>query len=259
MEKINTKLVLQFVIGTFVLSWLAWGIIIFADLEYGTPLFMTLYGVVGGLSPMIVVFTLLIKNKIMPAKQLFKTIFAVKQPVIMYLCVIGFLVLYFGASALLGIVDYAQPIYLSLLMFPFMMVGGGLEEVGWRFLFQPSLERKLSFIPASTIIAIIWITWHLPLFFIKGTHQYTWNFILWALMVFGFCFILGAIHHLSKSVWLCIFFHTLINCLTESFMPNNLENFAQGIIPQTILTVVCITVSIAVVVIVKKRGDYNQK
>ena len=259
MEKASAKLVWQFVIGVFIVSWLAWGICIFAKLEHGTPLFMVLYGVVGGLSPMAIVFVLLIANKAMTVKQFFKTVFAAKQPVSMYLCVAGFLAVYYGLNALLGAVEYATPVYLSLLLFPIMLVGGGLEEVGWRFLFQPWLEKRLSFIPASLIVAFVWTIWHLPLFYIEGTHQHEWNFILWSFMVFGFCFMLGAIYHLSKSVWLCVLFHTLINCLTETFMPRGLENLEQGIIPQTILMLACVAVSIVAVALANRRRAQDAK
>lgn len=258
----NNKIALKLVIGSFSLAWLSWGGIIIANqfgyFKYGTPLFMALYAL-GGLAPAIVAITLLLKNKIMPAKQLFKTIFAVKQPIRMYLYTIGFLVLYFGLGTFLGLFEYVSPIYLSLLTFPIMIIGGGFEEVGWRFVFQPALEKKLPFAAASAITGVIWSLWHLPLFYIEGTSQYAWSFVIFAIGTVGGAFMLAAIYRLSKSVWLCVLFHTLINCLYESFRINA-DNFDIAFVPVIITSAVLIIVATILVMLAKKHPTHcNQE
>lgn len=40
---------------------------------------------------------------------------------------------------------------------------GGLEELGWRGFMLPELQRKLSPLTASLLIAVAWSLWHLPL------------------------------------------------------------------------------------------------
>ena len=215
---------------------------------------MVLY-LLGGMAPPIVVFTLLIKNKVMPAKQLFKTVFSVKQPILMYACIIGFLVLYFCVGALVGLIDYVSPVYLSLLTFPVMLVGGGFEEVGWRYMLQPALEKRFPFVIASSITAVVWALWHIPLFYMEGTSQYNSSFALFAILTFAGAFILAAIYRLSKSVWLCISFHALSNCLYGSFMPR-MELFEQGFVPTVLVTAVCVVVSILVVILTKKQQKH---
>ena len=62
-----------------------------------------------------------------------------------------------------------------------MLFGGGNEEVGWRMILQPELEKKFNFHIATIFTAIIWWLWHLPIFFIKGTanaDRYLPQFIL---------------------------------------------------------------------------------
>ena len=49
--------------------------------------------------------------------------------------------------------------------------GGGNEELGWRGLLQPALEKKFSFPLATVITALVWVAWHLPLWLIPGTSQ----------------------------------------------------------------------------------------
>ena len=255
------KTVCKFVVMTFCLSWLLWGSIIFANqLGYlkttsselnETVLRMALLGI-GACGPAISAIIVLSKDKGTPKKQIFKNIFAVKQPVLMYLITIGFLALYFIAGTLTGFMEFnGSPIYLSLLTFPIMIVGGGFEEVGWRF-FQPELERKLPFPIACSITAVVWSTWHLPLFFMEGTNQFTANFGLFTIMVFGLAFALAAIYYVSKSVWLCIFFHTMTNCLYESFTIKN-SDVSKDLATSVITTGLLIIASISVVSIVNRR------
>lgn len=250
----NNKNALRLVIGTYCLAWVSWGSIIIANrfgyLKYGTPIFMALYAL-GALAPAIVAITLLLKNKVMPARELFKTIFAVKQPVLMYLCMIGFLALYFGLGTFLGLFEYVSPIYLALLTFPINIIGGGFEEVGWRFVLQPTLEKKLPFVVASLITGVVWSLWHLPLFFIEGTSQYAWSFCIFAIGTVGGAFMLAAIYRLSKSVWLCVLFHTLTNCLYESFRINA-DNFDVAFVPVIITSAVLIIVATVLVMLAKK-------
>ena len=205
--------------------------------------------IIGALAPVIVSVTFILKHKTMSPKQLFKTIFEIKQPLVYYLIVAGFMVLYVTIGALTGAFTLFSPVY--LLLFPIMIVVGGLEEVCWRFVLQSSLEKKLPFFTASSIISIIWATWHLPLFFIVGQLQYDWNFGLYAILLFGLGFIIAAIYRLTKSVWLCILFHALVNTLFEdSSFSIRLADFESDFTPVVVtsaalIIISCLTVRIA--------------
>ncbi|WP_442905418.1 CPBP family intramembrane glutamic endopeptidase [Kineothrix sp. MB12-C1] len=50
-----------------------------------------------------------------------------------------------------------------------MIMDGGMEEIGWRYLLQPTLEKQFSYFIATVITAFIWWAWHLPMFFIPGS------------------------------------------------------------------------------------------
>lgn len=218
-HKLSNGTLPKFLIGTYCLTFLMWGSIIIANhfgfLQYGTPLFMILY-LIGGNAPPIVAIVCLLQDKVLTAKQLFKTIFAVRQPARMYLAVIGFVALYFVIPTLLGKTDMVSPLYISLISLPLMVIGGGLEEIGWRFILQPALEKKFPFAIATVITAVIWAVWHLPLFLIDGTNQFTQNFGLFTISVFGLSFALAAIYRVSNSLWLCISFHSILNAVWES-------------------------------------------
>jgi membrane protease YdiL (CAAX protease family) len=236
---------IKIVIVTFFCTWLIWGCIIAANqfgyLYDGTPLNMVFF-ILGALSPAIVSVTFILKNKIMPAKQLFRTIFEIKQPITSYLLVAVFFVLYIVAGVLSGTFILFTPAV--LLMFPVMVIVGGLEEVCWRFVLQPPLEKKHPFVVVALIIAGIWAIWHLPLFFIAGRLQYNWNFGLYAILILGLAFLLAAIYRITKSVWLCVLFHALVNTMFEdtSFIIG-LGDFNDDFVPLTITSSILIIVS----------------
>jgi len=39
---------------------------------------------------------------------------------------------------------------------PFLVVLGGLEELGWRGILQPKLENLISYIPSIILVSLIW-------------------------------------------------------------------------------------------------------
>ncbi len=199
-----------------------WGIIIVANqmghFKFGTPISMILF-VIGGNAPPIVAYIVLKKQKIIAGmKQLAKEAFAIKQNYLHYVILIAFLGLYFGVPALMrGISNGVKP-YIGFLNIPLMIPLGGLEEIGWRYVLQANLEKRFSFGVATSITAIIWAVWHLPLFFIEGTVNHKLNFGLFVIMVFGMSFALATLYYVSKNIWLCILFHSTINALSSSWV-----------------------------------------
>lgn len=69
--------------------------------------------------------------------------------------------------AVLGIL----PIYMFFLSLPGNLIIGGLEEAGWMYILQPELDKKYGFVLSSVFVGIIWVLWHIPLFFIPGTNH----------------------------------------------------------------------------------------
>ena len=97
------------------------------------------------------------------------------------------------------------------LIFLTMILGGGLEELGWRGVAQPMLERRLSRLASAAIVGIAWALWHLPLFFIHGVSQYGANFQLFAADVLGNAFLLAWIYGGTGSILVCVLFHAASN------------------------------------------------
>ena len=128
-----------------------------------------------------------------------------------------------------------QAFYYGLLNIPMMIFLGGLEELGWRNILQPELEEKFSFGIASVLTSLIWAIWHLPLFFIAGTSQSGMNFGLFTVMIFGMSFALASIYYVSKSIWLCILFHTIINAFSSIWIIN--EDILTRVITLVVLII----------------------
>lgn len=196
---------------------------------------------VGGLAPAISAITLILKSKQMPGKELVKTIFDFRQPILWYVVVIVIVIISFIIPLIMNRARVFAPIYMSILLLPVNLLGGGLEEIGWRFLFQPTLEKKTNFIFATLTTAIVWALWHLPLFFITGTNQSTWSFWAFAILALGMSFILATIYRVSKSVLLCILFHTMWNAIGESIAIN------MDIVTSTIISIVLIAISVILI------------
>lgn len=97
------------------------------------------------------------------------------------------------------------------LIFLTMILGGGLEELCWRGVAQPMLERRFSRLTSAAMVGIAWALWHLPLFFIHSVSQYGANFELFAADVVGNAFLLAWIYGGTGSILVCVLFHAASN------------------------------------------------
>ena len=106
-----------------------------------------------------------------------------------------------------------NPWYLLVPYLPFMVIGGGIEEIGWRGYLQPCLEKRFSFVPAALIQGSIWAIWHLPLWFVQGSTQSSLNFGSFWLYCVVFCFVLGALYRATSSIFAAVLLHAWVNVL----------------------------------------------
>lgn len=245
----------EFVLLTFCISWICWGTVIIANkfgyLQYGTFISMILF-LIGGNGAPIASYILLKKWKEIDGfKSFLKRNFNFKSSVKNYGLVLTLLLVHFIIPISLASTNRKMAIYYGLLMIPMNVIGGGLEEIGWRGILQPYLEMIMSFSKATIIIAVIWIMWHIPLWFIVGTYQSGINFFMFSIAVFGMTFSLAVIRKITHNVFLCILFHSCINSFITVFMPQ--QNF------NTILTMVVeISLSIIICILYKyKMIDYR--
>ena len=53
---------------------------------------------------------------------------------------------------------------------------GPVEELGWRGVAQPLLQRRFAPLWVSMILGGVWGLWHFPAFLLSGTPQSGWSF-----------------------------------------------------------------------------------
>ena len=49
------------------------------------------------------------------------------------------------------------------------LVFGGIEEIGWRYFFQPTLQEKLTYLVSTLCTFVAWSLWHILYFYIDGS------------------------------------------------------------------------------------------
>lgn len=199
-------------------------------LKGGVGLFIH-YGVIGfgaGMAPAYAAFIIWNKKEKRSLKGFIRNIFytADFRKTIVYLLV--FALIQFTACAVqesyLG-----NPWYLFILFIPFMIFGGGLEEVGWRGILQPLFEKRFSFLTAALIEGVIWSVWHLPLWLIPNTSQRAMNFPAFALYTIILGLTLAAAYRLTNSIWASILLHAWGNTvLGGMYTLTTLNNFPDA-------------------------------
>ena len=108
-----------------------------------------------------------------------------------------------------------------LLALLLMAIKGPIEEIGWRGLALPLLQRSMAPIWAALVLGVIWAVWHLPAFLLNGTPQSAWSLTPFLLGTVALSVIVTPLFNSSRgSILLPAFFHMqLINPLWPDAQP----------------------------------------
>lgn len=215
------KTTIKFTALTFCITFILSGFCIICE-QFGITLennhLLFIPYILSSFSPAIASYVVLKKsNEITGFREWIKTVFRFKTSSYFYLLAIMFSAVYFVSRFFTTGLENMNQFYLIFILLPLMLLGGGMEEAGWRYILQPALDKKYGFILSSIIVSVIWAVWHLPLFYLVGTSQYQTNFWLFAIDIVGLTFALGAIRKISNNVFLCVFFHCLHNAGSVTF------------------------------------------
>ena len=107
-----------------------------------------------------------------------------------------------------------EPLTKVLVLFPTMIIGGGVEELGWRGVAQPEIERGLPRFTATLIVGAVWALWHVPLFYIHGVFQFGGDLPLFAGDLLANAFLLAWLYARTRSILLCVIAHAAGNTAT---------------------------------------------
>lgn len=249
------KLTKDYLLFTFLIMIICWGTCFVCSMNNillkNNPILYLPY-ILGGFSPTIASYISLKKNKqIKGFKDWIKHIFDFKHSLLSYLMVLIFGVVYILPQIFISGYESGAPLYTIVFMIPMMLVGGGLEEAGWRYILQPELEKKHSFILSTLFVSVIWWLWHLPLFFIQGVNQYGQNYFAFGLGILGLTFSLASIRKNTNSVWLCVLLHCIVNSLGGIYIIND------NIIGSLVTSIILIIMSFVLVKINNKKKIFN--
>jgi membrane protease YdiL (CAAX protease family) len=126
-----------------------------------------------------------------------------------------------------------------------VLIGGWGEETGWRGYLQPALQRRMTPVAATGIVAAVWAGWHIPQFFLIRTYE---DFPIAMLPVFilgmaGGAVVLTWLYNHTRSVLACAVWHGLYNLAGATAAASS----GAGVISAAIWTFV---VGLAVVLLV---------
>lgn len=209
----------KFLAITFIITVLAWGslaILTKLSLISFTHPIGTMLHIIGGFGPTIA--SLFVLEEKLAFQTAVKFIFQYKRKTMAcFWVLVGIAIAVIGISSMEF--NTALPWYLIPIVFlQAVFIYGGEEELGWRGIMQPILEKKLPFPIATVITGTVWGIWHIPLWFIEGSSQQNIAFPLFLVLGVLLSFFLAALYKRTQCVFACNIFHGLINTLLSVFV-----------------------------------------
>lgn len=101
------------------------------------------------------------------------------------------------------------------------LVGGLGEELGWRGVLQPELERRWGAVRGSLAVGLCWAYWHLPvnLAGYNDSIHPVWNaLVFFPLVVIAMTFSFGWLRRRTGSVWPAALAHGANNVIASGFL-----------------------------------------
>ena len=203
---------LLFMIGTFAITWCCVWLMEKIDYYEYSALY-TFLDFIENASPLFCAFLLLAKYSVKD-KFLRKFFLGEADKKYFYVIVCILFIAQFLNFYLFRVKDTEFSIHTFMLtLVGQFLLGGGLEEAGWRGYLLPCFYKKYNVLISSVGVSVVWVFWHLPYFFIADSMQAGESFLFYTIVGIVTGFILTAIYLLTKSVLLCMLFHSWQNTI----------------------------------------------
>ena len=131
-----------------------------------------------------------------------------------FLIIFDFSFILFGGK----IIEFSW--YLPFLMFFKFILFGGIEEIGWRYVFQPILQENLPYFLSTILTFFSWAIWHLLYFYIDGSLAIL-QLTPFLIGLLTNSFILSALYIKTNNLWICVMTHSIINVLSQLTIDTN--------------------------------------
>jgi membrane protease YdiL (CAAX protease family) len=225
-KSVENKRWWNYLILTFSISWVAWGLLILYEFFFEkNSILHTIVWMIGGYGPTIAPIILLLWWK--DAKNLMdilKFVFWSPKIIRTIIIVVVIMVLQSIPFVMFLKIKDGRSILMLLTLIPHMIAEGGLEELGWRGILQKEFDKKINFVLSTFLVGIIWFCWHLPLF-ISGDQ--TMPILLYLFGILVWSYILAFTYQMTKNVLACVIVHAWANALLGVF---DINNFGVGFI-----------------------------
>ncbi|MBY9004763.1 MAG: CPBP family intramembrane metalloprotease [Candidatus Lokiarchaeota archaeon] len=127
-----------------------------------------------------------------------------------------------GPTNLINLFNPGMSLILIFLMFVNTLLTSGLEEPGWRGYALPALQQKYNANKSSVILGFVWAIWHFPFLIYLYIIQLNMGIFLALLSLAGYIastigisIIYTWIYNNTKSIFVMILFHTLLNFIPQ--------------------------------------------
>ncbi|MFW5799624.1 MAG: type II CAAX prenyl endopeptidase Rce1 family protein [Spirochaetota bacterium] len=202
------------------------------------------------------------KDGAIGVKDLFKRIIKVKANIFWYIFIFLFPIVLTLIVMIIGMItplkvgnlsDINYSVLYLIIYFFYMMFTSGMEEPGWRGFALPELLKEYNAEKSSYILGVFWSLWHIP-FLLFTSLSYGLGMILITIIGHILLTIPAAIiytwmYNNTKSIFLCILFHTNLNFFIFLVIQNTKD--------PVIGTVIAVLTWIAAAIILNIYGKKN--
>lgn len=251
----HRRSIVAFVLLTLLISWSAWGMLAILGTEPGVNLGGVLW-LLGGLGPPIAAVVLVQREDGPSIRELLARLLHWRVGWRWY----GIALLFPGAVVIMTLFLDSQVrglttpipdpefvlVFIGLLMAS-SIIGGGLEEIGWRGFMLPRVQASFDALTASIVVGVIWMVWHAPLFVVSGAVQMEFPMLPFVIQGIALAVVFTWVYNSTRgSVLLAVLLHGSFNAWLSTVWL-----LREGMDPKTIwvMAVLVCLVAIGVVVV----------
>jgi uncharacterized protein len=258
----KNSLASRFIMFTFVFSWLCWSIAIFNGQPSATFPNIVLF-TLGGSGPTLIALAFVLGSfnaeerrdfwsRVIDPRRIRPTWWLITLLAIPVVVVLGVALDVLLGGALPAMPNLrllmADPISIPIFLIMMLIAGPLSEELGWRGLVLESFQGKWPPLRSTLTLATVWWTWHLPLFFMRGTTHYNWGLLtpmFWLFMIQVLlltALMTLAYRHNRRSVLAAILIHFTYNLMISLLIPVSTAAFAFSTVFLAALVIVALKV-----------------
>lgn len=219
MERADKKRLAIYLGIAFGFTWIFWitdALIVYFSPLIESDIFPTILFTIGGLGPCIAGLITMSRKKTIG--NIGRFIFGCHQDSFFILLILLTLVVLTFALPTMKQNEAISVNAIPLIVIEAITIYGGSEELGWRGVMQPILEKKMPSPLASLITGSVWAIWHLPLWLIEGNSHQNMPFYLFAILAILLSYWLSALIDSGGSVFFCMVLHGVSNSLLSIFI-----------------------------------------